>query len=452
LTVIFATAVISLLCYHKVERNRYAATITEAMHLIGSNYIEAVDERVLFENAMRGMVNNLDEYSAYIPPDGYEQFQETLDQEFGGIGIVVEGPPRAERLTVLSPLVGTPAYRAGMRAGDVILVIDGQTTEGMSLEDAVMLMRGEKGTAVRVLVKHPGEDAPVEMSIKRDAIRIESVLGDRRREDGLWDFVLEEDVRIGYVRIITFGEHTVGELEEALAFEGREVAGLIIDLRGNAGGLLTAAVESCDLFLDEGVIVSTRGREGVVKREYAARPSVKFDRERPLAVLTNNFAASASEIVAACLQDHGRAVIVGERTWGKGTVQNIIDLEGGESALKLTTANYWRPSGRNIHRRKNASEEDDWGVRPNEGFEVILDQKQQEKLRLHRQNRDLYQRPEGVEEVPPDEAVQRSDTPPADLSPDQSEDSEPFDDPQLRKAIEYIQDQISRRAASSARA
>ena len=459
LTVIFAAAVLSLLCYQKVERNLFATTITEAMLLIEGNYIEEVDRRDLFENAMRGMVSNLDQYSSYIAPSSYRQFQESLDQEFGGIGIVVEGPPRAERLTVLSPLVGTPAYRAGIRAGDIILEIDKHSTEGMTLEEAVSLMRGETGTPVDLIVKHLSDEASVEMTINRDVIPIESVLGDRRRDDGSWDYILEEDPRIGYVRLVTFGEHTVEELADALRFEEQEIGGLILDLRDNAGGLLTAAVKTCDLFVDQGVIVSTRGRDGVVRREYSANSDVGFDRDLPMVILSNTYSASASEIVAACLQDKGRAVVVGQRSWGKGTVQNIIDLEGGDSALKLTTASYWRPSEKNIHRRKDAKDEDDWGVRPDEGFEVILDEEQQDKVRLNRRDRDLYQRPDDVNEPAPvdepkDDEPDPNDAPKKDTDSSETEveDEEPFDDAQLRRAIEHIQKLILKKEAASQRA
>ena len=180
---------------------------------------------------------------------------------------------------------------------------------------------------------------------------------------------------IGYVRIINFGERTAEEFQSALASyrtSDGQIDGLIIDLRYNPGGLLTAAAEVCDALLDEGLIVTTRGRNGVLMERHAAEAGVDLPREVPVAVLVDRLSASASEIVAACLQDHQRAVIVGQHTWGKGTVQNVIRLEGGKSAIRLTVGSYHRPSGKEIHKWKRSTDSDDWGVRPDPGLEVLL--------------------------------------------------------------------------------
>jgi carboxyl-terminal processing protease len=424
LTVLFLASVISLACYSRADRNRYSATLAQAMNVVTSNYLEEVSYRELYENSMRGMVGALDQYSDYIGPEDYEQFEEGLNQEFGGIGIMVEINPETNRLTVMTPLVDTPAFRAGLKAGDTILSIDGQDTEGMSLQRAVKLMRGRAGDPVRLSILHAGADHPEQVVIKRAVIPLESVLGDHRRPDGVWLFPLEEDPRILYVRLINFGERSVEELAEAI--RKHDVKALILDLRDNAGGLLSSAVGTCDLFIDDGPIVSTRGRDGQTFREFSANSSMLLPRDVPMVVLVNGYSASASEIVAACLQDYGRASVIGSRTWGKGTVQNVISLEGGRAALKLTTASYWRPSGKNIHRLSDATEDEDWGVRPDEGFEVALTDDEADRVRRDRRRRDGF-RPEATNGTNGDENEEESGT---------------FFDPPLKKAIEHLRSKL----------
>ena len=433
LMIIAIAGMISLACYFKIEHNRDAAIIAETISTIEDYYYEPIDRRTLFEGAMQGLVNQLDQNSAYFPPKEYQSLDEGLNQQFGGIGIVVElGPvsetdPAKRRLTVLSPLVGTPAHEAGMRAGDTILEIDGHSTEGMSLKDAVELMRGERGEEVGLLVRHIGSEETVVFNIKRDIIPVESVLGDTRRANGSWNFFLEDHPRIGYIRLTTFGKDTATELESALDYSGHPIDALIIDVRGNAGGYLKTAVDVARLFIDSGDIVTTKGRSGVVTpHTYKANASTKVDPDVPMVIMTNRFSASASEIVSACLQDHGRAIVVGERTWGKGTVQNIVEMEGGTSALKLTTATYWRPSGKDIHRRRDAKDEDEWGVTPNEGFDLRLSDEEFEKVLKQRRRRDFINIG-GAEN---------------NLEGEDGEEDEDFEDPQLKKAVEYLERKI----------
>ena len=437
MTVIILSAIVSLACYEKAPRSRYAGAFVEALEQITTNYVEPIDGRQLFEGAIEGMIQRLDEYSAYVGPEEYHQLQTDLDQQFGGIGIVVSQPKEGERLIVMSTLVGAPAQTEGMRAGDTILNIDGQTTERFSFNDSIKLLRGKPGTSVSLTVLHDGEIEPVAIDITRALIKIDSVLGDVRRSDGGWSYFLEEDKRIGYLRITTFGEHTADELDKALDEVGDQAEALILDLRDNAGGLLVAAIETCDMFVDSGPIVTTRGRGGKVRKTFVARArNTRANPSIPMVVLVNKYSASASEIVAACLQDYQRAVVVGQRTWGKGTVQNVIPLEQGKSVLKLTTATYWRPSGTNIHRAQDNDEDDDWGVTANEGLEVNLDADQYKRLVLRRQRRDY-----------PD-ARHMAVEPTASLAetlgngPSPRED-EPVDDPQLRKAVEHLQEQLA---------
>lgn len=420
---IFITVFVSLVCYEKASHHRFLSTMSHAMEIIEKNYVEEVETRELFENAMRGMLSGLDEYSNYIDPQHVEEFEQTLDQQFVGIGIVVEGPPQTDQLKVVSPVYDSPAYRAGVRAGDVILEIDGKSTTGMPLTEAVQRIKGRKQTKVELVIRHPGEQETVTVEVTRDVVRTKSVLGDTLLENGQWNYFLEENPRIGFVRITTFGERSASEMTQVLPFEDHPVDALILDVRGNIGGLLTAAEEISDMFIDEGVIVRIRGRGGREDDVYRASSDTLFDPSIPMVVLVDRYSASASEIVSACLKDHGRAVVAGERTWGKGTVQSIIPLEGGESALKLTTASYWRPSGKNIHRLSDATEDDDWGVRPTKGLKVTLTEEQYQKLYRQRREEDVLREEDAAED-------------PAGAN---DEENDRVRDPQLKKAVEYLE-------------
>lgn len=444
--IILMAAVVSVLCYQKVQWSRHSSTISEAMRLIERNYLEEVEERDLFEAAMDGMTSKLDPYSSYIPPRDLTEFQASLDQEFGGIGVMVEIHPQTKRPTVITPIFDTPAYRAGIRAGDVILKVDGISTEEISLRAAVEKIHGKVGEAVVLTIQHAGEEEPVELTIVRAVIRTDSVLGDTRNADGSWNFFLEENPRILLLRVTTFGERTAEELRDALQkkdAQGRPAAGAIIDMRDNAGGLLTAAVGAADLFLNDGMIVSTKTRGGVEGRRHLATPGVAFDAKTPVVVLVNKFTASAAEILAACLQDHHRAIVVGQRTWGKGTVQNVLYLEGGQSAIKITTASYWRPSNRNIHRMRDAKDTDEWGVKPDEGFDVAMDEELTTKVNRWRRYRDQFHaeksgvRPSGTKGEPPRPESGTKSGESVLTAPEQ------VDDPQLRKAIEYVTSKIA---------
>jgi carboxyl-terminal processing protease len=350
--------------------------IVDVLDEVDHNYVRELDsdaKRKLVEDMINGGLMRLDEHSSFINPRRYKQFTKETKAKFTGVGIQLNTDANG-MLTVHSPLVGTPAYNAGILAGDLILKIDGKSTETMTQDDAVDLIQGEIGKVVTLTVLHEGGKEPVDVPITRAEIKVQSVLGDVRMPDNHWDYMIDKENKIAYIRLTGFYETTAKELAQALTELKKEgVRGLVLDLRMNGGGLLRSAVENSRMFLTEGRIVSTRGRE---KEEEAydadGRGAILVPaKDYPMAILINKYSASASEIVAAALQDHERAVVIGERSYGKGSVQNVTKLENGKSALKLTTASYWRPSGKNIHRFFDSKEKDDWGVKPNDsGFKL----------------------------------------------------------------------------------
>jgi carboxyl-terminal processing protease len=274
---------------------------------------------------------------------------------------------------------------------------------------------------------HHDKAEPAEYTIVRDEIPVESVRGDRPNPDGTWQFVLEHEPRIGYFRVTSFGVRTSEDLRAAITKSMKDFDGLILDLRGNAGGLLTAAIEICSMFLPEGqLVVTTRGRDPHENRLFHSESGPLVDANMPVVVLVDRTSASASEIVAACLQDHGRAQVVGERTWGKGTVQEVIQIEGGKSAIRLTTHSYWRPNGVNIHRHRDDSPEDPWGVTPRPEHLVELTVDEHRQIYEQRRRRDYPNLPPSVFATPD------SAEPPDD----------PIDDSQLQKAIEVLRPQM----------
>lgn len=360
--------------------------LADTLDQVERNYVKDISRRELMEAAITGVLGKLDPYSSYISPDEISRFKSSVESQFGGIGIQITID--RDQLKVLSPLVGTPAYRAGLQAGDSIIEIEGKSTEGVNLDEAVRRLKGEAGTSVTLTVIPAGTAERKTLTVKREMIHIETVLGDRRAMGDAWDYLLDHQKRIGYIRLTAFSRDTAQDLKKALEqLKSLGMKGLIIDLRFNPGGLLTSAIEISDLFVTKGRIVSTSGRN-TAERTWDAQEEGTYT-GFPMAILVNRYSASASEILAACLQDHGRAVVVGERTWGKGSVQNVIELEDGRSALKLTTAAYKRPSGKNIHRFPNAKETDEWGVVPDSGFKLPLTDKEMRDLYRHRADRDV---------------------------------------------------------------
>ncbi|MCR9089947.1 S41 family peptidase [Algiphilus sp.] len=311
-------------------------TFVEILSRVQDGYVEDVTDSQLLENAIRGMLSGLDPHSAYLDAQEFKDITASTQGQFGGLGIEVQMQDGLVR--VVAPIDDTPAERAGVEAGDLIVKIDDTTVKGMTLTEAVRKMRGEPGTDIELTIAREGEAQPVIISITRDIIKVSSV---RTR-------ILDED--IGYIRISTFTNNTSDNLREEIASIradlGDGLRGIVIDLRNNPGGVLNAAVEVSDAFLDGGKVVSIRGRKEGQERDFNAQKG-DLVAGMPIVVLVNGGSASASEIVAGALQDHHRAVVVGSKTFGKGSVQTILPLSN-DGAVKLTTARYYTPDGRSI--------------------------------------------------------------------------------------------------------
>jgi carboxyl-terminal processing protease len=311
-------------------------TFTEIFGRIKRDYVEPVSDKKLLEDAVRGMLSGLDPHSAYLVAEEFQELKEGTTGQFGGLGIEVT--MENGFIKVVSPIDDTPAQRAGIKTGDLVIKLDDKPVKGMSLADAVKLMRGEPGSKIMLTIVREGEEAPLKLTIARDIIKVKSV---KSR-------MLEKDY--GYLRISSFQSGTGEGLKDAIAAlkkeNTRNLKGLVIDLRNNPGGVLNAAVEVSDAFLKSGLIVYTEGRIENSEMRFNASPDDLID-GAPIVVLINAGSASASEIVAGALQDQKRAIIMGEKSFGKGSVQTILPTSNG-AAVKLTTARYYTPSGRSI--------------------------------------------------------------------------------------------------------
>jgi carboxyl-terminal processing protease len=301
---------------------------------VRADYVEEVDDGELIESAINGMLTSLDPHSSYMNEKGFQEMQVQTKGEFGGLGIEVT--MENGLVKVVSPIDDTPAFKAGVQAGDYISHIDDEPVIGLTLSEAVEKMRGKVGTTIKITVLREGLNEPLDLTLTRDVIRIRSVRSDKHGD-------------IGYLRITSFSEQTYDKLEEAIKKTKKDMPdlkGLVLDLRNNPGGLLDQAIAVSDAFLERGEIVSTRGRQKDDIRRYSATPDDLLS-GLPIVVLINAGSASASEIVAGALQDHKRAVIMGNKSFGKGSVQTVIPLPG-HGAMRLTTSRYYTPSGTSI--------------------------------------------------------------------------------------------------------
>lgn len=317
------------------ERYQELQLFAKVLNLIQQYYVEEVDTKKLIYGGIKGMLRELDPHTNFLPPEIYKEFESETSGEFGGIGIEITVQNGV--LTVISPIEDTPAWKAGIKAGDKVVEIDGQSTKGFSLVEAAQKMKGRKGARIRLGIFREGFDKPKEFVIERGTVKIKSV-----------KYVDFED-GYAYIRLTSFIENSAQDLEKAIKSHEKkykDTKGLIIDLRRNPGGLLDQAVQISDLFLDSGIIVSTMGRNQKEKEVIYAKKANGF-KNFPVIVLIDQYSASASEILAGALQDNKRALIMGQRSFGKGSVQSVVKLGDG-SGLKLTVGRYYTPSGRSI--------------------------------------------------------------------------------------------------------
>lgn len=348
----------------KTERFQSLELFNRVLYLVESQYFEEVETDKLIQGAIHGMMNVLDPHSAYLPPDVYQKMQEETEGRFGGLGVEVSQQDGI--LVVITPIDDTPAFRAGILAGDRIIEIDGESTVGIPMERAVDLMRGDAGTEVRIGISRDGHDGTLYKNLVREIIKIQAVRS---------SIIFDEFI---YLRLSQF-QSDVGadlashlfKLKDEIVASGKKVRGIILDVRSNPGGLLDEAVNVASVFLDEGIVVQTQGREvGNKEIRYVRRDGQK-DLETPLVVLINGASASASEIVAGALQDYERAIIMGSDSFGKGSVQSIARIDKSQG-IKLTVAQYKTPKGRKIQAR---------GIRP----DITLDEVQAKWIEENRQ-------------------------------------------------------------------
>jgi carboxyl-terminal processing protease len=353
------------------------------------SYVEPVDESQLVQSAVRGMVESLeDPYTVYLSPEELKGFDSQVRGSFSGIGAEITIDEQTRRLKIVTPLEDSPAWKAGVMAGDIVLEINGESTVDIKINEAVEKLTGPEGTQVTVKVRHEsGEEAT--FTITRARINIQTVRGLRRDKDNHWQYVIDPKAGVGYVRLTQFTERTAEELHDALEQMNKAGAkGVILDLRFNPGGLLESAVEISDMFLQEGqTIVSVKGRRVPEQVEKATSNGQIF--KGAVVVLANEASASASEIVTGALLDNQRAMFVGTRTYGKGSVQQVRLLEDEQGAIKMTNAYYYLPSGRNIHRRPN---KEVWGVDPPDGFIVPMTSEQVVEMIKVRRDSDVLRR------------------------------------------------------------
>ncbi|MFO0847247.1 MAG: S41 family peptidase [Gemmataceae bacterium] len=355
-------------------------TIVDVLAEVDKNYVRELsdaDKKRLVEDMINGGLERLDPHSQYFNDDELANFETQSEGQYGGIGIILAKDPRTRLLQVETPMPNSPAYDAGLQAGDYILKIGDKSTADLTYEDARKLIKGPPGTPVTLTIARTGATAEETVTLNRAVIVQHPVAGFKRdaADPAKWDYLFDKPNKIAAIRLSTFSEKSADELKAAV--EQAEKAGaeaVVLDLRDNPGGLLSQAAAVADLFLTEGPIVSTKNRRGG-GRNWSAKPAGTIFEpaaQRPMAVLVNRGSASAAEIVAAALQDNGRAVVVGERSYGKGSVQKVFELPPGQAAVKLTTEEWLRANGQSIHRWPDSTDAAPWGVKPDKGLEVEL--------------------------------------------------------------------------------
>jgi carboxyl-terminal processing protease len=402
--------------------------------------------------ALQMMTVNLDPYTVYIDPEQKQKADIDFRGRFPGIGIQIRRVTAKDALLVRTPILNSPAYKAGLKTGDLITAVTTDrdekgkvlsesktyTTKGMATETAVKHITGRPGTKVKLTVEREGASQPLEFELARGIVEVETVLGVKRKEDDSWDFYIDPENKIAYIHLTQFQPGSFRDMEDAMKKLAKSgLKGLVLDLRGNPGGTLQGAVQISDLFIDDGLIVTIKPRVGQ-ETSYGGEHEGSY-LDFPMTCLVNGGSASGSEIVAACLQDHKRAVIVGERSYGKGSVQNIQEFPATGGEIKMTTASFWRPNGKNLNKsgvkdyNKMTPEElekEDWGVIPDKGYQLKLEPKEAFDVAMHL--RDL-------------EVIPRRDGPVTE------EAKKPYKDRQLDVALEYLRSQIKTAAKAPQR-
>ena len=361
------------LCYGAAVKNRYANLFAEAIDIVENEALHDVPSDQLFKSAMEGMLEGFDRHSRFITGETFKSLNEDLEGEFGGVGVYFE-PIAGKGVLVMAVMPGKPADQAGLQSGDVIKFINGTSTADLESRGIRKLMTGKLGETIKVIFDRAGVDQ--ETTVRRQTIPMQSVQGTGRNADGSWQFVIPGHPELAYIRLSQFDKVSADEFAMVLKSLPKSTTGMVLDVRGNGGGLLPAAEGICDMLLaPELTIVKIKGRKGAAVRDAKSKNTPLIGPDVKIAVLIDGQSASASELVAGCLQDHGRAVIVGQRSWGKGTVQHVIPMQMGRSALKITTYSFWRPTGPVIDRYATAAiESGKWGIYPDEGFAVEQDE------------------------------------------------------------------------------
>ena len=382
-------------------------------------------------HSLHAMLGKLDQHTDYIDPETLRQFLISFRGGFSGIGVQIRKNNTKDMLQVVTPIMGSPAYKAGMYAGDMITTIIREvnekgepltkpeviSTKGMSTSDAVKKIIGKSGTKVKLIVEREGSEKPIEFELIRGQVEVETVMGHKRKKDDGWDFVIDPENKICYVRLSEFSRNTKRDLAKVMKqLSSVGIKGFILDLRFNPGGLLDSAVNISDLFIEDGMIVTIKPRSGT-QTSYVGKSDGSY-LSFPMVCLVNGYSASGSEIVSACLQDHGRAIIIGTRSYGKGSVQTILPFTK-DSRLKLTTATFWRPNGQNLNKSSTSGKKTDiWGVKPNKGFNIEISRKELNELQDFMRNNEIIQRP------------------------DRPRETFEFNDRQLNSALDYLRGQI----------
>ncbi len=347
---------------------RFVRTLVDIYRQVGTNYVEKIEEKKLQQSAITGMLTALDPHTMYVPPDKIDDFNDALDGNFSGVGIRLNQTAENE-IEVITPIDNSPAWKAGVRPGDIIIKVNGESVVGNRLDDVIPKIKGTTGTSVTLTVKRDKIDS-LDLTMLRQEFVVPMTKGYSRNQDNSWNFWVDEKEKIAYVRLTQFtpncGE-AISQIMNQLIKEGMK--GLIFDLRFNPGGRLEEAEQIIDLFVKEGLIVSVKGRNRPEQKVYAKANGTLPD--FPMVVLVNEHSASASEVVAGGLKDTNRAVVVGTRTYGKGSVQEVLPLDANSGELKLTVAYWYLPSGKLVQKLKDAKE---WGVEPNEVVEMSEDQ------------------------------------------------------------------------------